>query len=206
MARNSFRSRVSPGPVDRARAAPRPRAGRAAVEARAPAPRPPPWWPGRCRRARCGAVSSAGGCSTSPCTPTVEVWTKRRTPAARGGLQQALGAAHVDVAVVRSRDGRRCDTRPPRGPRRRRRPPGAEGAPASRRSPSTQRTRPRRAAERAEARASARTSSPAREQRRQQPAAGVAGGPRERDLQTASTASASPAGAPAAASSRKRAR
>jgi hypothetical protein len=28
-----------------------------------------------------GAVSSAGGCSTWPCTPTVEVWMKRDNPA-----------------------------------------------------------------------------------------------------------------------------
>ena len=60
---------------------PRPRAGRAAGGTRARAPPPRPWSAGRCRPARWARSRRPGGSFTSPCTPTVEVWTNRRTPA-----------------------------------------------------------------------------------------------------------------------------
>ncbi len=47
-----------------------------------------------------GAVSSAGGCSTCPWTPTVEVWTNRDKPARAEASSRHLGAAHVHLAVV----------------------------------------------------------------------------------------------------------
>ena len=68
-----------------------------------------------------GASSFAGGCSTSPCTPTVLQCTTRRDAGARRRLDDVADGRRVDRAIGVRRRGRPAG-RSPRCDRRRRRP------------------------------------------------------------------------------------
>ena len=109
-----------------------------------------------------GASSFAGGCSTSPCTPTVLQCTTRRTPFVAAASTSVRTAAGVDRAVGLVAASPPRD-RAPRCCRRPRRPAVARSSDAaSARSPSTSVTplSRERAAPGASSRTSARTSSP----------------------------------------------